>query len=156
MIQTSSLSSTTGQRLWDPNQQYQQGFLKNYHYWSLEISYRQHTLGSFIIFSHAPLQLMSHMSSSQSRELPIVMHEIETALVENPLFAPNHFNYLQLGNQLKHLHLHGIPRYRTERVFADKTWHDHSFGSPPRWSRADEKDSVVETIATEVLLSLRM
>ena len=40
-------------------------------------------------------------------------------------FQPEHFNYMFLMNQDAHVHLHVIPRYRTECSFAGVVWADY-------------------------------
>ena len=37
-------------RFWDKNNNYSSGTLKEYDFWVLEVSYRQHTFGNFIVF----------------------------------------------------------------------------------------------------------
>ena len=48
-------------------------------------------------------------------------------------FAPDHFNYAFLQNQNRHVHLHVIPRYATDRVvlglrFGDPDYPGHYAG----------------------------
>jgi len=103
------------ERPWDPDNRYTEGFIKAFNCWCLEISYRQHTLGCYIVFARRQVERISELSSEELTELAFVNSEIETALTSNPIFRPDQFNYLQLGNQLHHLHLHGIPRYVSPR-----------------------------------------
>ena len=37
-------------RFWDKNNNYAGGTLKEYAFWVLEVSYKQHTFGNFIVF----------------------------------------------------------------------------------------------------------
>ena len=43
------------------------------------------------------------------------------------LFQPDLFNYASLGNEIRHLHIHVVPRYKKQRIFQgiefiDKKW----------------------------------
>jgi diadenosine tetraphosphate (Ap4A) HIT family hydrolase len=44
-------------------------------------------------------------------------------------FHPDHFNYVFLQNQDRHVHLHVIPRYRTMRQFEGVRFTDPDFGA---------------------------
>jgi diadenosine tetraphosphate (Ap4A) HIT family hydrolase len=132
-------------RFWDPEGKYLDGFIKEYNSWILEISFRQHTLGCYIIFSKEKVEKISSLSSDAIQELKIVMGEIESTLQQIPDFYPDRFNYLQLGNGLHNLHFHGIPRYVSTREFAGKQWIDTRWGHPPVWSdKETEKEIVME------------
>jgi len=53
----------------------------------------------------------------------------------NDLFAPDRFNYKQLGNQMRQTHVHGIPRYgapiNVEGITVrDERWGDDPFPEP--------------------------
>lgn len=134
-------------RFYDKNRQYTEGFLKEYKHWILEVSYRQHTLGSFIIFSKRKgVENITQLTDAETVELKEVMQDAETALGKNPLFQPDKFNYWQMGNKLKHLHFHGIPRYKDEREFAGRIWKDKTYGNVPVWSKKDEKHQLVKAI----------
>lgn len=106
-------------RHWDPKQEFIGAGLKPYKHWVLEVSWQQHTLGCYIIFCRRKgVRRQSELTPSESTELIEVMREIETALCKCPLFKPDHFNYLQLGNVLPLLHFHGVPRYKKNRRFS--------------------------------------
>jgi diadenosine tetraphosphate (Ap4A) HIT family hydrolase len=130
-------------RIWDPRGKYQAGFLKEYNHWMIEISFRQHTLGCFIIFAKRPIQKISELESNELLELKQVMREIETTISSNDVFRPDRYNYLQMGNGLHHLHFHGIPRYVSPRIFLGRTWIDTTYGSTPVWSKEEVEDGFV-------------
>jgi diadenosine tetraphosphate (Ap4A) HIT family hydrolase len=133
-------------RFWDKEGKYKEGFLKEYSHWVLEVSYRQHTLGSFIIFcKRQGVERISQLTDEEVKELRNVMKEIEETLSKIDGFKPDRFNYLQLGNQLHNLHFHGIPRYKEKRVFDGKEWVDETWGHPPKWSKKEvNKDLVIK------------
>ena len=45
------------------------------------------------------------------------------------LFGANLFNYASLGNDIRHLHIHFIPRYDHEVIFQNKKFKDE------RWNK---------------------
>lgn len=138
-------------RIWDKDNKYPAGYVKSFKNWSFEISYRQHTLGSFIIFSNKYHESISELSKREITELPSVTKYIEKLYSQIPLLNPDKFNYFQMGNNLKHLHFHGIPRYKRPRTFINKTWIDKTFGHPPMWSMKDESDKTVGDIKTFII-----
>ena len=124
-------------RFWDKNNRYTEGFLKEYNHWVLEVSYRQHTPGCYIIFAKRPIEKISDLETQEIDELKDVMGEIEATLSKINTLKPGRFNYWQMGNELHHLHFHGIPRYENPRTFAEKEWVDQTWGSVPIWSKDD-------------------
>lgn len=133
-------------RSWDKDNKYTEGFLKEYTHWVIEVSYRQHTLGCFIIFAKRTVERISELTTEEIDELKNVMKEAEEAI--SSAFQPDRFNYLQMGNALHHLHFHGIPRYQTPRTFKNKEWIDTTWGHPPIWSKIDEAHELIKTIQT--------
>lgn len=126
-------------RFWDPHNVYPHAQIKEFTYWVAEVSYAQHTLGSFIVFLKRETELLSDLTSEEICELPSVLKTIQYALDNNPLFKPDRYNYLQLGNSVHFLHIHGIPRYHKERTFNNRIWNDKSFGTLPTWEYNQEK-----------------
>lgn len=135
--QSVDLFGRTTERPWDPQGRYEGALLKVYDHWCLEVSFRQHLPGSFIIFSRHAVERYSQLDASALVELGKVTGEIEQALTNDPTLKPDRFNYLQMGNGLHHLHIHGIPRYQTPREFAGQIWTDEKYGHPPFWSSLD-------------------
>lgn len=127
------------ERFWDPDNRYPDALLKMYQHWAVEVSYRQHTLGSFILFARRPgIERLSELRPEETAELTQVMQIMERTLQEAAGFRADRFNYWQMGNKLKHLHLHGIPRYETPREVFGRTWTHTTWGSVPVWSKRDE------------------
>lgn len=141
-------------RIWDPKGHYIKAFLKQYKYWTLEVSYRQHTPGCFIIFYNKKATKIQELKKDALVELTYVMHEIETTLELIDKLSPDKFNYFQMGNALNHLHFHGIPRYKEKREVFGKTWNDKTFGHPPVWSSKDINDEMVLKVKELILTKL--
>ena len=61
-------------RFYDKENRYGDAFLKEYKHWIWEVSYRQHTLGSFIIFSkNSKIEKISELNEEEIIELKEVM-----------------------------------------------------------------------------------
>lgn len=137
-------------RIWDKENKYTEGFLKEYQHWVWEVSYRQHTLGSFIIFSKRAVERFSQLRAGEMSSLAKVMKEIEKTLIEIEVFKPDRFNYWQMGNSLHHLHVHCFPRYKEPRWFDSKKWIDKTWGTVPIWEKKDASDKLVRKIRNTI------
>jgi len=136
-------------RIWDPEGKYKEGFLKEFEHWSVEVSFRQHTLGSMIIFARRPVEKISDLSDEELKDLKSAIKAAEDCLTA--AFQPDRFNYLQLGNNLHHLHFHMVPRYKTVREFADRTWKDEAWGTMPIWSQEEVPEELVKKLKAKLL-----
>ena len=136
---------------------YKEANLKEYKHWILATSFRQHTLGSFIILAKRPNEKISDLTNEELLELKTVMQETEEALSQTEGFKPQRFNYLQLGNSMNQLHFHGIPRYDSPRNFAGREWVDTTFGGPPIFLRKDQESELelIKQIKESILPTLR-
>lgn len=139
------------ERFWDENNRYAGGTLKEYDFWVLEVSYKQHTFGNFIIFcKRKGIEKISELYDDELLELKKVLQEIESALLQNETFKPIRFNYWQMGNKVHSLHIHGIPRYDLERRFLDRVWIDKDFQVPPIWTYEEQSKETVAAIKDEI------
>src|SRR3990167_590762 len=77
-------------RIWDPEGHYETGFVKEYHSWILEVSFRQHTLWSFIIFAKRAIEKISNLKNNEVIELIEVMKEFETTLAKMNSYETTH------------------------------------------------------------------
>ena len=136
-------------RYWDVDGKYSHGVLKEYKHWILELSYRQHTLGSFILFAKREIENFHEITAEESEELKYAMKEMEAVL--HRTFKPDKFNYWQMGNGLSRLHFHGTPRYKEEREYAGKILKDESWGSIPKWSFTEVDSSLLKRMGDELL-----
>lgn len=133
-------------RPWDPEMKFMGAVIKVYPHWCLEVSFSQHTLGCFIIFSRHNVERYSQLPSEALVELGQVTREIETVLSSDPRFRPDRFNYLQMGNAVHHLHVHGVPRYLATREFHGIHWVDPTPGDPPTWTKNHSKFELITTL----------
>ncbi len=121
-------------RPWDPVGTYDSLLIECYRYWTLELSSRQHTLGSCLLFLNRKARRFSDLTAAELTELGAVSKKLERTWALVAFLKPDHTNYLQLGNNLPWLHVHCIPRYRRSRKFFGRVWKDASFGHPVRWT----------------------
>src|SRR5437868_6935540 len=97
--------------------------IKEYGSWILSTSPKQHTLGSALMTcKRMAVENISELELDEWLELQQMMRDYETALAQHKDFRPARINYMQLGNQIRHLHFHGLPRYQETRLFAGQTW----------------------------------
>lgn len=141
-------------RIWDKENKYLGGLVKEFDHWVWEVSYRQHTLGCFILFAKRSVERISELRPKELISLGGVMREVEDALSKIKVFRPDRFNYWQMGNGLPHLHFHGFPRYEKPRYFDGKKWIDKTWGTVPMWLRKDVSRSLVEKIKEEIVFHL--
>jgi diadenosine tetraphosphate (Ap4A) HIT family hydrolase len=131
------------------DEKYKNGFLKEYTHWYLVISFRQHTPGSFIILAKREFERFSEINSEEYSELMVVMKEMEGALAKT--FAPDRYNYLQLGNKDHNLHFHGVPRYASPRSFDGKELIDVNFGRPVVWVGIESHPEYILKVRDHIL-----
>lgn len=142
-------------RIWDPKNLFTGAVLKEYSSWVLELSYNQHTLGSYILFCKRSIEKTSELATDELENLRFAMHEIEKTLTSIETFKPDRFNYMQLGNQLHHLHFHGIPRYNSPRFFGGKEWIDPNPRTLPVWSHTYADKSLIEMLRNSIVPYMR-
>ncbi len=139
------------ERFYDPQNRHPSGLLKEYEHWALEVSYLQHTFGNFIVFcKRKGVEKISELTNEELLQLKTVLQEIESALLNNPTFKPDRFNYWQMGNALHHLHIHGIPRYKSDREFLGRTWKDPDPTKPVVWTYENQTDDTVVSLRNEI------
>ena len=139
-------------RFYDEYNEYTEGFLKEYEYWNLEVNYRQHTLGCYVIFCKRPSAIsFSSLTDAELLEFKKVCSEIEQALLAHETFTPDRFNYLQMGNKVHYLHVHAIPRYAEPREFLGREWIDPSFKTVPVWKKENESHETINAVRDEIL-----
>jgi diadenosine tetraphosphate (Ap4A) HIT family hydrolase len=137
-------------RFWDPQGKYKDVFLKEYKHWILEVSFRQHTPGCFIIFAKRQIEKIVDLRDEELIELRVVMTEMQNLLISIPELKPDRFNYMQLGNELHNLHFHGIPRYNSTRNFVGIEWIDENPKSLPIWKTTETDKEIVMKVKEEI------
>jgi len=112
--------------------QYVPWIIKEYRYWTVLLHEDQRYLGRAVVWlvREGTMQRFSEITEEEYLELKKVMREYETVL--NRLWQPDFMNYLWLANLFDmhggHGHLHLVPRYKDERIFADTSFTDGRWG----------------------------
>ena len=96
-------------------------------YWRLIINYNQNLLGKCFWVLRRHLEAVPDLSVEEWSDLHLQLARTTEALTA--LFSPDHFNYAFLQNQDRHIHLHIIPRYATQRFFAEEVFSDPDYPS---------------------------
>lgn len=93
--------------------------------WNVTLFDNQYYLGRSIIYLKRHEADILDITKEERDEVFEIAKEIRSSL--NSLFQPDMFNYASLGNEVNHVHIHLIPRYKSERVidgvhFKDENW----------------------------------
>ena len=115
--------------------------VKDYIHWGVYVHENQGYLGRCVIWcKRENARDLTDTTPAEQNELFIVLKDLYKASKKS--FYPDWFNYAFLGNGVRHLHCHFIPRYESPRIFMgitfeDKEWGhnyktDHNFITPPK------------------------
>ncbi len=138
----------------DIHQKYRSGHVYDFDFWTMELSFRQHTLGSYILFCKRSVERISALNSEELFDFQKCLQKIEKVYSENEQLRPDRWNYLQMGNQLHSLHIHAIPRYRFPRQFLDRKWVDENYGYPVVWKMDEYPEEVILEMKKQIFGSL--
>ncbi|MDY6778659.1 MAG: HIT family protein [Candidatus Nanohaloarchaea archaeon] len=101
--------------------------LREYSNWTLVQAFNQYYLGRCIAVLDRHIVDLPDLDGEERDELfETVLPQLRAALDE--LFQPDLINYASLGNEVEHLHLHILPRYREPREVAGKRFNDENWG----------------------------
>lgn len=100
--------------------------IKEYKYWTLELCYNQVYLGRCLVILKRHTEDLFNINKDEAKELFDISKSTRDTLAE--LFSPDLFNYGSLGNFIKHVHLHIIPRYSKPRLFDEMEFIDTNWG----------------------------
>ncbi len=96
-------------------------------YWRLVLNTNQNLLGKCFLVLRRHVESVTALSAAEwsalQPEIARATHILEVA------FRPDHFNYAFLQNQDRHVHLHILPRYATERRFEGLLFWDPEYPS---------------------------
>ncbi|MFB6217290.1 MAG: HIT family protein [Candidatus Aenigmatarchaeota archaeon] len=128
--------------------------IKRYEHWDLFLNRKQHYLGRSIVKLKRHVEDLFKITGEERKELfEVVVPETKNAI--DSCFEPDLYNYASLGNSVRHLHLHVIPRYRDERefdgvIFRDERW-GHNYKPYPEFDiTEDTKDSILDVLREEI------
>lgn len=94
-------------------------------HWRVVLNRNQNLLGKLMIVLRRHTERVSELHPDEWAELHLEMWGAERAL--SALFQPDHFNFLFLQNQDRHVHLHVVPRYAAAGSFAALHFEDPDY-----------------------------
>lgn len=125
--------------------------IKEYVYWDVSVHENQGYLGRCVVWCKRPDVLdLADATPEERDEFFAILAQLKAAL--SVAFQPDWFNYAFLGNGVRHLHCHVIPRYASEREFAGHVFKDDRYGHN---YRTDHDFSVPEGIIEQIFDVLR-
>lgn len=109
----------------------------------------QSYLGRAICYLNTYKEMLTELTEEEYIELLHVIRQYQAALTD--LWHPDGWNYAQLGNVVPHLHVHFIPRYKSERmwegaVFTDEHWGNHYAPAPNREENKNVNEKILFAI----------
>ena len=114
----------------DDPERYIKWGIKKFPLWTIYIHPNQCYLGRCFVALNRHKEDFFDITKEELDEYFIVVKKLRDSLSE--LFQPDLFNYAILQNNLNHVHLNFVPRYKEPRIvsgfeFADKRWgHNYS------------------------------
>ncbi len=106
---------------------FSKNLVKSYNHWEIYVHENQGYLGRCVVWCKREDALdLTDATPEEQAELFVVLHELRET--SKKVFQPDWFNYAFLGNELKHLHGHFIPRYAQPKQFMDIVFEDTLYG----------------------------
>jgi diadenosine tetraphosphate (Ap4A) HIT family hydrolase len=96
-------------------------------HWQLVLNHNQNLLGRTFLSLRRHTEQVVELSPDEWKQLRDHLRLATTAL--RSLFSPDHFNYSFLQNQIRHVHMHIIPRYADVREFSGVNFTDPDYPS---------------------------
>jgi diadenosine tetraphosphate (Ap4A) HIT family hydrolase len=96
--------------------------IQTFGHWRVIANANQNKLGKCMICLKRHAEDIRDLSPDEVQELWAIIRQLTTLL--SARFQPDHFNYAFLMNKDRHVHLHVIPRYHSERSFAGLEFQD--------------------------------
>ncbi|WP_102127308.1 HIT family protein [Deinococcus planocerae] len=121
-------------------------------HWRVVLNRNQNLLGKLMLVLRRHEERVSELRPDEWAELHLDMRRTERALTT--LLQPDHFNFLFLRNQDRHVHLHVVPRYAAVRLFQSLAFEDpdypahYAVPSPVRYL-ADERQEALAAALRE-------
>lgn len=128
---------------------FSKNLIKEYKYWDIYINANQSYLGRCVVYCKRPDALdLADATPEEQQELFVVLHELREATKK--VFQADWFNYFFLGNVMRHLHGHFLPRYEKPKTFMGIAFSDELYGHYP-----NDNDDYVVNVSQEVLHAMR-
>ncbi len=100
--------------------------IKEYKNWAVHLADDQRYLGRCIIRLRRHTEDFFDINEEELKDFFEITKKLRNAVREN--FGADMFNYATLGNTVRHVHLHFIPRYSKEVNFSGINFKDERWG----------------------------
>jgi diadenosine tetraphosphate (Ap4A) HIT family hydrolase len=121
--------------------------------WTMAVNRNQDLLGKTMIVLERPCSAVVDLHPSEWAGLHAELRQLVPALTRR--FAPDQFNFAFLMNQDAQVHLHVIPRYRSQRTWQGRIFDDPDWGSAPGQEQRPLPLDVLAELAQEISAELR-
>lgn len=124
--------------------------LAEHQHWRLVLNHNQRFLGACFWALRRHIETITALTPEEWAELHPLLIRTTQALTKN--FQPDHFNYVFLQNQDRHVHMHIYPRYAQPRLFAGQTFDDPDYPShytvpgPSRRLLAEQQEAIARAL----------
>jgi diadenosine tetraphosphate (Ap4A) HIT family hydrolase len=106
---------------------FSKNLIKQYKYWDVFVAQNQSYLGRCVVWCKRENALdLTDATEEEREELFYILKSLKDTVYN--VFKSDWFNYSFLGNLVRHLHCHFVPRYAAERVFEGMTFRDELYG----------------------------
>jgi diadenosine tetraphosphate (Ap4A) HIT family hydrolase len=114
-------------------------------HWTWSVRPAQPTLGATVLSLRRHAASFADVAAEEMADLAAAVAAVER--VTRRAFSHDKINYLMLMMVDPHVHFHVLPRYATERRFAELEWKDAAWPGPPSLA--------AEPCTPEVLAAIR-
>jgi diadenosine tetraphosphate (Ap4A) HIT family hydrolase len=122
--------------------------VKRSDHWTAHVADSQQLLGYLVISLHTHKEMLIDLTPEELSDLQELMRDLQHAL--GKAFSPDWYNYMQMGNFQRHLHLHLIPRYKQPRLFDGRQFVDERFGKLPERRWVFEEEGFLTALAEKI------
>jgi diadenosine tetraphosphate (Ap4A) HIT family hydrolase len=95
--------------------------------WTIALNRNQNLLGKTMLVLQRPCAAVTELRTDEWVELHRQLRRVCAAL--DALFAPDLYNHAFLMNEHRQVHLHVVPRYKSERSWSGATFTDQRWGA---------------------------
>lgn len=124
--------------------------IREYEYWRIELHGSQYYLGRCIVILKRHVLDLFEINQDEREELFRIIPLLKDSIKKS--FGSDMLNYSSLGNEVQHLHLHVIPRYKKTVKFAGREFKDEQWGSNP--SPYDKSFKVSDELYGEIVKTI--
>lgn len=94
-------------------------------HWKVILNRNQNLPGKLMLVLRRHAEPVSDLTPAEWTDLHLELRRATQVLTA--VFRPDHFNYVFLQNLDRHVHLHVVPRYATEKSFGGTIFHDPDY-----------------------------